>query len=100
MDSWVKKGVPEGAIPKKVGVILNKLDAKPNDMFPFNFLQYVKSNLTSRLNSFIQMFAEYLDENAKDELGSFARGNGLKESPMYLKVLESFNILKKQQDSL
>lgn len=100
MDSWVKKGVPEGAIPKKVGTILGRLDGKPSDMFPFNFLQYVKSNLTSRLNSFIQMFAEYLDDNAKDELRTFARGNGLKESPMYLKVLESFTALKKQQDSL
>lgn len=100
MDSWVKKGVPEGAIPKKVGIILGKLDTKPNDIFPFNFLQYVKSNLTSRLNSFIQMFSEYLDDNAKDELRNFARGNGLKESPMYMKVLESFTALKKQQDSL
>ena len=100
MDSWVKKGVPEGAIPKKVGAILNKLDAKPNDMFPFNFLQYVKNNLTSRLNSFVQMFAEYLDESAREELNDFARGNGLKESPMYMKVLEAFTALKKQQDSL
>lgn len=100
MDSWVKKGVPEGAIPQKVGVILAKLDAKPNDIYPFNFLEYVKSNLTSRLNSFIQMFAEYLDDNAKDELRIFARGNGLKESPMYMKVLESFTALKKQQSSL
>lgn len=100
MDSWVKKGVPEGAIPKKVGVVLSKLESKPVDIFPFNFLQYVKSNLTSRLNSFIQMFSEYLDDNARDELRNFARGNGLKESPMYMKVLESFTALKKQQQSL
>ena len=100
MDSWVKKGVPEGAIPKKVGICLGKLDSKPSDVFPFNFLQYVKSNLTSRLNSFIQMFAEQLDDTARDELTVFVRGNGVKESPMYLKLLEAFIGLKKQDDAL
>ena len=100
MDSWVKRGVPENAIPKKVAVCLGKLDSKPIDVFPFNFMHYVKGNLTSRLNSFIQMFAEYLDENAKEELQQFARGNGLKESPMCMKILDAFAGLKKQQDSL
>ena len=100
MDSWVKKGVPEGAIPKKVGLCLSKLESKSPDAFPFNFLQYVKSNLTSRLNSFIQMFAEYLDDTARDELSVFARGKGLKESPMYTRILEAFIGLKRQQDSL
>ena len=37
MDSWVKKGIPDGAIPDKVGIVLKKLDARPDDMFPFNF---------------------------------------------------------------
>ena len=32
MDSWVKKGIPDGAIPDKVGVILKKLDSRPDDM--------------------------------------------------------------------
>ena len=100
MDSWVKKGVPEEAIPKRVGTCLNKLDSRSNDMFPFNFLLYVKGNMTSRLNSFIQMFAEYIDDTTKEELITFARGNGLAESPMYLKVLEAFTSLKKQDESL
>ncbi len=100
MDSWVKKGVAEGAIPKKVGTCLNKLDSRVNDAFPYNFLLYVKNNLTSRLNSFIQMFAEYLDDTAKEEIVTFARGDGLKDSPMYVKVLEAFTALKKQEDSL
>ena len=100
MDSWVKRGVPEGAIPKHVGVCLSKLESRANDAFPFNFLQYVKSNLTSRLNSFIQMFIEYLDDTTKEELNTFARGDGLKDSPMYMKILEAFTGLKKQEDSL
>lgn len=100
MDSWVKKGVPEGAIPKNVGVVLKNLDARPEKMFPFNFLNYVQSTLNRQLNSFIQMFAAYLDESAKEELQTFAIGDGSNDSPMHVKILDAFGDLKKQQDAL
>ncbi len=100
MDSWVKKGIPEGAIPDKVGVILNKLDQRPNDMFPFNFLNYVRNTLSRQLNSFMQMFAANLDDSAREELQAFARGEGAENSPMHVKILDAFLDLKKQQDAL
>lgn len=100
LDSWVRKGIPDEAIPQKVGSCLSKLEAKSNEDFPFNFLKYVKNNLTSRFNSFVQMFVEYLDDSAKEELQKFAKGDGIKESPMYVKILEAFTSLKKQQESL
>lgn len=100
MDSWVKKGLSDGAIPDKVGVILRKLDSRSNDMFPFNFLNYVQTTLSRQLNSFMQMFAAYLDDSTREELQDFARGNGGAESPMYIKLLDAFENLKKQQDVL
>ena len=100
MDSWVKKGIPDGAIPDKVGVILNKLESRPDNMFPFNFLNYVQSTLSRQLNSFMQMFAAYLDDSAREELQAFARGKGAESSPMYIKILDAFEDLKKQQDAL
>ena len=100
MDSWVKKGIPDGAIPDKVGVVLKKLDARPDDMFPFNFLNYVQSTLSRQLNSFMQMFAAYLDDSAREELQMFARGKDANNSPMYVKILDAFENLKKQQDAL
>lgn len=89
MDSWVKKGIPDGAIPDKVGVVLKKLDARPDDMFPFNFLNYVQSTLSRQLNSFMQMFAAYLDDSAREELQMFARGKDANNSPMYVKILDA-----------
>lgn len=100
MDSWVKRGIPDGAIPNKVGKILKKLKDRPDDMFPFNFLNYVQSTMSRQLNSFMQMFAAYLDDNAREELQVFARGNGKESSPMYIKILDAFEDLKKQQDAL
>ena len=100
MDSWVKKGIPDGAIPDKVGAVLKKLDARPDDMFPFNFLNYVQSTSSRQLNSFMQMFAAYLDDSAREELQMFARGKDANDSPMYVKILDAFEDLKKQQDAL
>ena len=100
MDSWVKRGVSERAIPRNVGVCLSKLESHPIDVFPFNFLNYIQNNLTHQINSFIQLFSQYLDDNAKNELRIFAQGNKLKESPMHMRILEAFQALKKQRDSL
>ena len=100
MDSWVKRGIPDGAIPENVGVILNNMDRRPDDMFPFNFMNYVQATLSRQLNSFMQMFAAYLDDNTRDELQTFARGKTTEESPMYIKILDAFEDLRKQQDAL
>ena len=100
MDSWVKKDLPEGSIPDRIGKILGRLDDRPDDMFPFNFMNYVQGTLSMQLNSFIQMFAQYLDEGAKEELRVFARGDGAKDSPMYIKILDAFESMKKQQDAM
>ncbi len=100
MDSWVKKGIPEDAIPEKVGAVLRTLKARKNDTFPFNFLNYVQSTLSQQINTFMQMFAADLDDGAKEELQVFARGNSPDTSPMHLKVLDAFEDLKKQQKAL
>lgn len=100
MDSWVKRGATEQSIPKNVSVVLGKLESHPVDVFPFNFLNYVQNNLSHLLNSFIQLFAQYLDDTARTELKTFAQGDKLKESPMHMRILEAFKTLKEQKDSL
>ena len=100
MDSWVKKGIPDNAIPRNVSTVIKKLDLRLKDVFPFNFLEFVKNNLTNQLNKFILMFSEYLDESSREDIKRFAQGDKVGESPMYLRILEAFESLKKQRDSL
>jgi DEAD/DEAH box helicase domain-containing protein len=99
MDSWIKKGVLENVIPKQIGSCLNNLTMQSTDRYPFNFLSYVQGNSSMLLRTFIQMFPE-LDDNEKADLMNYARGAGVTDSPMHVKVLESFNSLKKQKDAL
>ena len=105
MDSWVKRGPQDVTIPERVGSILSKLDTRPDNMFPFNFLSFVQSTLSRQLKSFIQMFAGSwgTQEEAavvREELETFARGKGTENSPMYIKILDAFEDLRKQQDAL
>ena len=100
MDNWVKRGAKEESIPKKMSVVLSKIESHPMDVFPFNFLLFVQNNLSTLLNTFIQMFAQYLDDSSKADLRAFAQGKRLHESPMHMRILEAFLGLKKQRDAL
>ena len=102
MDSWVKNGISDTAVPKKMEDCINKLDSRSAEIFPYNFMEYVKNNLNSRLNSFMQMFAESFngDTSVKQELSDFAKGNGLEESPMYMRILDAFKLVRDERDSV
>lgn len=99
MDSWVEHGVQLNDVPDKLNTILSKLDSKPADMFPFNFIHYVQDTLTRQIKSFTGLFTE-LDADAKAELLVFAKGDGTNQSPMYRKIIESFEIIKAERNSL
>jgi DEAD/DEAH box helicase domain-containing protein len=99
MDSWIKKGIPEGAIPKTLGACINNLTARDPAKYPFNFLTFVQGNVSGLLRTFIQMFPE-LEENEKSDLEKYAKGTGAADSPMHMKVLEAFGSMKKQKDAL
>ncbi len=99
MDSWIKKGVAESVIPKNIGVCINNLNGMNTDKYPFNFLTYVQNNISGLLRTFIQMFPELTSSEQKD-LEVYAKGSGVKDSPMHMKIFEAFEALKKQRDAL
>jgi DEAD/DEAH box helicase domain-containing protein len=84
LDCWIKRGVPEKAIPENVRICLSNLGDQSKNIFPSNFLIFVQNNLSGLLRTFIQMFPE-LDQGAITELRTFAEGVGLDKSPMHLK---------------
>lgn len=100
MDSWVKKGVADNAIPQNISIVLRNLKKHPDDVFPFNFLQFIRENMTSLTEEFIAMFQGQLDEYAKNELIKFAKGEGLEASPLSVKILEVFRQQKEEIDAI
>ncbi|NBG88128.1 DEAD/DEAH box helicase [Isachenkonia alkalipeptolytica] len=101
LDSWIKKGIDEQAIPKKISVCLSNLSKKSNTVFPFNFLNYIQNNLSKLVRTFTELFREgELDADAINEIKVFVEGDSKNESPMHLKILDAFEQLKKHRDSI
>jgi DEAD/DEAH box helicase domain-containing protein len=100
MDCWIKDRALDKAIPKTLDTCLSKLESADTEVFPHNYLTYVQTNLTMLMDKFIGMFSSDLDNGTKEELRQFAEGNGLSESPMYVKVHDAFARLKKHRDAL
>ncbi|GHV07913.1 DEAD/DEAH box helicase [Spirochaetia bacterium] len=99
MDNWVKSGIPESAIPKKIYTCLVNIEKKAKGIFPYNFLDYSQNNLTPLFNSFIELFSnDFSDVDLIQELKKFAFGDGEQESQLSYKIYSAFLGLKKERD--
>ncbi|MBO6236568.1 MAG: hypothetical protein J6N22_07590, partial [Schwartzia sp.] len=100
MDNWIKNGASEAAIPKHLGQALNNIKNRTADAFPHNYLNYVQKKLSSLFQMFISLFESDLDEQARMELQDFAKGNGLERPPIQTRVLDSFEEMAEEIESI
>ena len=102
-DNWVKSGITEAAIPQRVKAILSKIKQpnEPIDAFPFNFLAYIKSNLSRLIRMFEQMFdRDELSDDSRQRIRDFAKGTGDDKESLRHKILRAFTELFDQRESL
>jgi len=102
-DNWVKSGLPESAIPQRVKGILSKINQpnEPVDAFPFNFLAYIKANLSRLSRMFEQMFdRDELSDDSRQRIREFAKGTGGDKESLRNKILRAFKELFDQRESL
>ena len=105
LDSWVKSGIPEGAIPERVGAALDKLNSPQDNAFPRNFLTYAQSYLSQLLDSFFRMFDRSWGDQEEiaaihKELEAFALEKSTTERSMSVVIFDAFGSLWKQRESL
>ncbi|MDR0571442.1 MAG: DEAD/DEAH box helicase, partial [Rickettsiales bacterium] len=105
MDTWVKNCSQEtplktNIVPKKIIVCLNNLEKKDSTIFPFNLLNFIKNNLSTLHQNFVDMFEPDLSEESVNALLLYSKGDDNLNSPMHVKLLEAFYTLKKQKESL
>ena len=98
-DNWIKSGVQENVIPRYVGTCLKYIGKADTNTFPYNFLNYVQEKLHQLLKRFFELFPD-VSEITKGEIYMYANGSDLQNSPMHMKIFETFNALKKQKESI
>lgn len=107
LDNWVAENARHNQaanlIPRRIKDSLIAVQNKNQAVFPYTFLENLKISITGRLNSFFGMFGgpgETLEESTKNELTTFARGEGTSKSPMTVRVLQSYTDLNAQIASI
>lgn len=99
-DCWVKGGIADAAIPKSLGQCLSILKTKPADRFPFNFLHYIRNNLSWLNRSFMMLFDDQLAADTREQMRIFSCGQGVLDSPLDCRIVDAFEAVSKQREVL
>jgi DEAD/DEAH box helicase domain-containing protein len=71
LDNWVCHSPETAAIPKQLRDILNNLNGKKSDKFPYTWLYYIEQHQTQLLTDFLALFQGAITEETATQLYQF-----------------------------
>ena len=98
-DCWIKSGATSSDIPHTLSTVLSSFNTN-KDLFPHNYLEYVKNNLSWLFPQFVGVFKGKLSDESQKQLEKFVYGDGLKDTPLNCRVVEAFLEIQKHIESL
>ncbi len=98
-DRWVAHGIPDYALPSRLGTVLEQVKKKDETRFPHTLMAFVTSRLTGLLTDFYGLFKDpALSDAAKSHVKSFADGKD--GGNMGFRILNALTALVKERDRL
>ncbi len=89
LDAWVASGVPEDAVPQKIGTVLTNVEKERREGFPYPFFTFVRNEGTRLAEGFLEAFADDLAQSSREALRRFLFGDvERKAPPLTLRILE------------
>jgi DEAD/DEAH box helicase domain-containing protein len=77
-DRWVESGVPEGALPTEMRVLLDAVETEDRSKgFPANLLAFFEQNRTALEDGFLALFKEEVADYTRERIRAFARDTDL-----------------------
>jgi len=77
-DRWVESGVPEGALPTEMRVVLDAVETEERSKgFPANLLAFFEQNRTALQDGFLALFQEEVADYTRERIRAFARDTDL-----------------------
>lgn len=98
MDRWIKTGITSSAIPKRVKQMLDATESGQRDLYPYNFLTFVKGKQQALFDLFISIFHS-LSASSVEKLRAFMFGSNVAYS-LESKIEQSLNHLATDRKSL
>ena len=101
LDNWVASGVPEDAVPQKIGTVLTNVEKERHEGFPYPFFAFVRKEEERLIEGFLDAFSDDLAQSSREELRSFVRGDVDRKKPsLILKILERLNEVIKERNAV
>ena len=101
LDNWVASGIPEDAVPKKIGTVLTNVEKERHEGFPFPFFDFVRNEETRLIEGFLDAFSGDLAASSRSELRRFVLGDVDRHKPsLILKILNQLNDVIKERTSV
>ncbi len=98
-DRWVANGVPEHALPQKLGSILDLVKKKDQSKFPYTLLRFVENRLSVLLADFVKLFSDPpLSLDAADHISRFANGDINDDGSLEFKIINGLSFLAKERE--
>ncbi len=99
-DNWIKRENGKNKVPKELSLILNNVEKKNDLIFPYNFLKFIRMNLTSLLKDFLYIFSKDLSDNSKERIRAFAQGKDNEEGNIDYKIICAFKGIREERESI
>lgn len=99
-DRWVESGIGPGALPRRMGQVLNHLEPADPKRFPYNLLWFIETHQTELFDRFTALFGEALSDESVEELRAFVDGDREDKPSVRYRIVEGLHDLRRQRDSL
>jgi DEAD/DEAH box helicase domain-containing protein len=99
-DWWISQGLPDGAIPPKLGTVLNLLPQNSGEHFPNNLIRFIVAHQTELFDGFVDLFKKDISPDSIKHLEQFVYGTNQTEEELSYKITNRLNELWKERKSL
>ena len=101
LDNWAASGIPEDAVPKKIGTVLTHVEKDRYGAFPYSFFAFVRSEGERLIRGFLNAFSGDLTEPSREALRRFLFGDvESKELPLTFVILERMREVITERNSV
>ncbi len=101
LDNWVASGVPEDAVPKKIGTVLTNVEKERHQGFPYPFFAFVRKEEEHLIEGFLDAFSGDLATSSQAQLRRFVLGDVDEKKPsLILTILNRLRDVIKERSSV
>lgn len=99
-DRWVESGIPETALPRRLGQVVSNLAPVDERKFPYNLLRFIETHQTELFDRFVAMFAATLTPESIAHLRTFSEGDRAQQGSLQYRITDGLYSQYRAQDSL